>query len=143
MDTLRFSTPVLREFSDFFDGFFDTPAFQRVLVPKSPRVNIQEKQNEFLLEMMAPGLNKSDFKINLDKNMLTISYEQKKSSEEKDKEGKIIRKEFEQSSFSRSFSLDDKIDTAGIKAVYENGVLKLTLPKKVNAVEEVKQIEIQ
>lgn len=144
MASVRFSTPSFREFNDLFGDFFNTTPIQKFTPSiKSPKVNIEEKEDKYLLEMLAPGLEKADFKINLDKDLLTISYEQKKASEEKETNGKLIRKEFEFRSFSRSFSLDDKIDSAAITAVYENGVLKLSLPKKLEAAKEVKQIAIQ
>lgn len=142
MNNIRFSTPVIREWSDLFDDFFQ-PVQKSFHNSKFPKVNIQEKSSEYLLEMQAPGLEKTDFKINLDKDILTISYEKKTENEQKDEQGKLIRKEFEQSNFSRSFSLDDKIDSSSITANYENGVLKLTLPKKLNGKEEVRKIEIQ
>jgi HSP20 family protein len=75
-----------------------------------------------------PGRNKEDFKINVDKGLLTVSYEKKEEAETK--EVKSIRKEFSFQSFKRSFSLDEKINAEGIEAKYENGILKVFLPKK-------------
>lgn len=95
-------------------------------------VNIHETDDAFLLELNAPGRNKEDFSIQVDKGLLTISYEKKDSLEEKNH--RTVRREFTYKSFKRSFSVDDKINTEAIQANYENGVLKLLLPKK----EEVK-----
>lgn len=95
-------------------------------------VNIHETDDAFHLELNAPGRNKEDFSIQVDKGLLTISYEKKDSLEEKNY--RTVRREFTYKSFKRSFSVDDKINTEAIQASYENGVLKLLLPKK----EEVK-----
>jgi len=95
-------------------------------------VNIRETAEAFILDIIAPGLEKSDFKVNIEKNLLTVSAEKK--SEVKNETEKMIRKEFSFRSFSRSFKLNDTIDASGINAKYEQGVLNITLPKK----EEVK-----
>ncbi|MFP5039809.1 Hsp20/alpha crystallin family protein [Parasediminibacterium sp. JCM 36343] len=97
-----------------------------------PAVNIHESTDGYHLELNAPGRNKEDFKVNVENGLLTISFEKKEETEEKDY--KTIRREFSHESFKRSFSLDDKIDGENIQAKYENGILKLLLPKK----EEVK-----
>lgn len=103
-------------------------------------VNIHETKDGFHLELNAPGRNKEDFKIAIENNLLTISFEKKAETEQK--EYKTIRKEFSYQSFKRSFSVDEKINTAGIQAKYENGVLKLYLPKKEEVIVTPKQIEI-
>jgi len=89
----------------------------------------------------APGRNKEDFKINVDGGMLTISFEQKEEKEQKDY--KTIRREFHYQSFKRNFSLDEKINPEGIEAKYENGVLKLLIPKKEEVKIAPKQIAIK
>jgi HSP20 family protein len=103
-------------------------------------VNIHETKDGFHLEVNAPGRNKEDFKIAIENNLLTISFEKKEETEQK--EYKTIRKEFNYQSFKRSFSVDEKINTAAIQAKYENGVLKLYLPKKEEVIVTPKQIEI-
>ncbi len=103
-------------------------------------VNIHETKEGFHLELNAPGRNKEDFKIAIENNLLTISYEKKEETEQK--AYKTIRKEFSYQSFKRSFSVDEKINTAAIQAKYENGVLKLYLPKKEEVIVTPKQIEI-
>ena len=94
-------------------------------------VNIQETDNSFELHLVAPGLKREDFKINLDKEVLNISYEQQKKEEtqEQPKE-KWLRSEYRMKSFKRSFSLNDKVDAGKISAKYADGVLVVTLPKK-------------
>lgn len=103
-------------------------------------VNIHETTEGFHLELNAPGRNKEDFAIQIDKGLLTISYEKKETVEEKNY--KTIRKEFTYKSFKRSFSIDENINTESIQARYENGVLKLLLPKKEIIKNTPKQISI-
>ena len=93
-----------------------------------PPVNIIEKESAFLIELAAPGFEKADFIVKLDGNLLNISTEKKE--EIQDETNKMIRKEFSYKSFKRSFTVDDKIDAEKIVAKYENGILKLELPKK-------------
>jgi HSP20 family protein len=106
-----------------------------------PPVNIHETADAFHVEVSAPGLSKEDFKISLEKGLLTISYEKKAEAEQKDY--KTHRREFTVSSFKRSFTVEDKINVDGIQAKYENGVLKLLLPKKEEVKVSPKEIAIQ
>jgi len=91
-------------------------------------VNVKETEKSYQLEVVAPGFEKSDFKVNLDQNILTISGEKK--NETKNETDKQIRREYSYRSFKRSFTLDEKIDATNINANYVNGVLTLNLPKK-------------
>jgi HSP20 family protein len=103
-------------------------------------VNIHETNEGYHLELNAPGRNKEDFKVNVENGLLTISYEKKESQEQKDY--KTIRREFSFRSFKRSFTIDEKINADGIQARYENGVLKLYLPKKEEIKASPKEISI-
>jgi HSP20 family protein len=98
-----------------------------------PSVNVKENQNEYIVEMAAPGMKKDDFKIELDNNVLTIRSESKDEKEEKD--GEIYtRREFSYRSFQRSFNLNNEVvDNTKIKATYQDGLLHLVLPKKEEA----------
>jgi HSP20 family protein len=91
--------------------------------------------------MAAPGLKKEVFNINVDIGVVTVSYEKKTERETKDY--KTHRREYSVSSFSRSFTLDDNINADGIQAKYEDGVLKLYLPKKEEVKITPKEITIQ
>lgn len=91
-------------------------------------VNIKETEKSYQLEVVAPGFEKTDFKINLDQSLLTVSAEKKE--EVKDEKQKQIRREYSYQSFKRSFTVDEKIDATNIEASYINGVLILNLPKK-------------
>jgi HSP20 family protein len=122
--------------NDLFDGFFNHfPVVKgREFGWNVPAVNIHETKDDYQLELVAPGLKKEDFKVSVEKGILTISFEKK--TEANNKEYKTHRKEFTVSSFKRSFNVDDKINTEAIQAKYDNGILKLSLPKK----EEVKSL---
>jgi len=107
----------------------------------SPAVNIHETKDAYHLELNAPGRNKEDFKVDIENGVLTVGFEKK---EETRNEGyKTIRREFTHQSFKRSFNLDENIDFENIQAKYENGVLKLLLPKKEQPKPAAKQINIQ
>lgn len=95
----------------------------------SPSVNVVEHDSHYLLHLAAPGLTKQDFNIIVEQDHLVISAEKKTEKEET--EGRFTRREFSYGTFRRSFHLDDKINRDDISAAYEDGVLKLTLPKKV------------
>jgi HSP20 family protein len=97
-----------------------------------PAVNIKENENEFTVEVAVPGMDKDDFKINLDNNILTISSERTVENEEN--KGKYTRKEYSYQSFERSFNLPKNIvESNQISASYKNGELKITIPKKEEA----------
>src|SRR5438094_234434 len=96
-----------------------------------PAVNINENKDEYKISVAAPGLKKDDFEIDVEGNMLTISCEKEENREEKD--GRHTRREYNYSSFSRSFTLPEDVNKDRIAAAYEDGVLKLTLPKKEEA----------
>jgi len=104
-------------------------------------VNIKELDASYVLDVVAPGFDKTDFKVNLEGNVLTISAGRK--TEEKSQTEKQIRKEYSYRSFKRSFTIDEKIDATAIEASYVNGVLRLNLPKKTEVREAAKDITIK
>lgn len=114
--------------SDFFDNdrYFDSDWMKKQSVPA---VNVKETEKGFDVEVAAPGLSKKDFNISMDNHVLTISSEKKEEKEEKEKE--FTRREFSYSSFSRSFALPENVNEENINAKYEEGVLKLSLTKKM------------
>lgn len=108
-----------------------------------PAVNIRETDDSFVVEVAAPGMKKSDFDINLDNNLLTISSEHKVEDESSDN-GNYTRREFSYTSFRRTFTLPDSVDAEAIKARYNDGILHLTLPKKEEAkLKPARTIEIK
>ncbi len=108
-----------------------------------PSVNILESPEDFKIEVAAPGLNKNDFKIEVNQGILRISSE-KKEEKENSEEGKYSRKEFSYQSFCRSFNLPLTVESDKIEAKYENGILSVTIPKRDEAKPKpVRMIEIQ
>ena len=95
-----------------------------------PAINIKEDDEQFHIEVAAPGMKKNDFKVNYDNGRLTISSERKDEVEKKEGE-KITRKEFSYESFQRSFTVaENAVDPDKIKATYNDGILTITLPKR-------------
>ncbi len=123
-------------FNNLFDGMV-TSDFRRMT---SPSVNIIEAENEFKLQVAAPGMKKEDFKVNVENDLLTISAEVKQESSEKSE--KFTRKEFSFGSFKRSFTLPETIDVENIKASYENGIMMLSLPKRIEMKPKTRAIQI-
>jgi HSP20 family protein len=137
--------PAHRGFNNLFSEIFNEfPAFNVKEWNKegtgSVPVNVYETADAFHLELNAPGRSKEDFKLNVEDGQLVISFEKKE--ENKTEDYKTVRKEFAYQSFKRSFNLDDSIDTNGIQGKYENGLLKLFLPKKEQVKENARQINI-
>jgi HSP20 family protein len=126
------------QYSSVFDRFFDNDLFDWSNRNYSntnttlPSVNIKESNNDFEVDVAAPGFTKNDFRISLNHDLLTISSE--KEIENETKEGQIFSlHEFSYQSFSRSFTLPHTADSEKIGAKYENGILRITIPKKEEA----------
>jgi len=132
-----------RSFRPFYvPGVFDDDFFP-VMSNRSnsvPAVNIKEDDKNYVLEFAIPGLEKKDLKIDMHEDILTISSEMQKESEES-KNG-YKRKEFSYSSFSRSFYIPEKVNREKIEANYTNGVLTVSLPKQEEENKVSKTIEI-
>lgn len=103
-------------------------------------VNIKETENAYELHVVAPGLNKEDFKISVDDNVLKISFEHKEEAKEQD--GKWLRNEYRYRSFKRSFTLNDSINAEAISAKYNDGILNIVLPKKETTEKTTKDITV-
>jgi HSP20 family protein len=104
-----------------------------------PPVNIRETEQSFDVQLVAPGLKKEDFNIEIDNDLLTISSENKtdKTTQE---EGKFTRREFRFTSFKRSFTLPETVKAEEINAAYQDGILTITLPKKEEALPKAKRL---
>ena len=140
------SRPQQKSFNTLIDDFFyGIPSLLQEdslkNFKKSVPVNVTESESGYQLEVIAPGFGKEEIKIDLDKNLLTISAE--KRPEEGKNNVKNIRKEYEYQTFKRTFTVNNNIDTEKIGAAYVNGVLTVDLPKKVEVKEPVKQITVQ
>ncbi|MGQ8336372.1 Hsp20/alpha crystallin family protein [Sunxiuqinia sp. A32] len=116
-------------FEDFFGRNLWSDLFEESGWSNTPSVNVYEGNDQFEIEVAAPGLEKKDFHIDLKDNVLTISSETKTENEEKDG-NKVVFREFNYSAFRRSFRLPDGIDGNKIKASHKNGILKVELPKR-------------
>jgi HSP20 family protein len=117
--------------SNFFDPYFKrdwADIFGKDMVDTIPAANIAETNGSYMVELAAPGLKKEDFKIKVDGDMITISSE--KETETKSEEKDYSRREYNYTSFSRSFQLPESIDQEKIKATYADGLLRVDLPKK-------------
>jgi HSP20 family protein len=144
VDKPRNTWPTLLD-SGWMEKFFHSPLdefFNFGKVVNVPAVNISETEKEFRLTIAVPGLEKSDFKIESFEGMLTISAE--KEREEKEETGRFNRREYNYTSWSRSFTLPDYVDAGHIEAKYENGELKIMLPKtEVAKIRKVKTINVE
>ena len=138
-----------RVVNDFFEtdlfarpNLFDVEnTFPRWGLSITPSVNITEKNKEFEIELAAPGLEKKDFKVEIENGILSVSCEKKQ--EEKEENENFRRREFSYQSFNRSFELPENSIPEKIDAHYEHGILKLTLPKREEtSVKSRKEIKI-
>lgn len=125
-------------YDDFFDVFDDDRAPKKI---PSIKTDIKESENDYLLELELPGFSKDDVSLVLENGYLTISATQNKEKEQK--EYKYVRKERKSTSMQRSFYVGDNLTETDIKAGFDNGILTVTVPKKVEeAVETKKYIPI-
>jgi HSP20 family protein len=137
-------------FPTFFDSgwmekFFNAPLdefFNFGKVMNVPAVNVMETDKEFKLTIAAPGLEKKDFKVEAIEDMLTISAEHEKEEKE-EKIGRFNRREYNYTSWSRSFTLPEYCDLGKVNAEYKNGELKIVIPKmEVKEPRKVKNISV-
>ncbi|MCW3807430.1 Hsp20/alpha crystallin family protein [Plebeiibacterium marinum] len=131
-------------FPAWTDNFFSSPMWpneESYVGVSIPAVNVKETIDEFDIEMAVPGMEKTDFKLDIDHNVLTISSE--KILKKEDDNEKFTRREFSYTSFNRSFTLPTSVDEEAIKATYKEGILIINIPKKEEAKEKgPKHIEI-
>ncbi|MGI9542674.1 MAG: Hsp20/alpha crystallin family protein [Cyclobacteriaceae bacterium] len=130
------------EMPSLFSGFFDDDRWNNFglgerLMSNVPAANVIEHDDEFLIELAAPGMEKKDFHVNIENGQLLISSE--KEETKKEEEENYTRREFSYRSFNRTFQLPDTVNADKIKATYKDGVLQLMLPKKPEAVKTPKK----
>jgi HSP20 family protein len=146
MSLIKFNTnapvvdPFDQFFNDFFEGEFFPKRFANVRNTTLPAANIKQTDTAYHVELAAPGMKKDDFKIELEGNLLTIRSEQKE--EHKETNERYSKREFNYTSFVRSFRLPDEVDAERIAASYTDGVLKLEIPKKEEVLQKQKVREI-
>ena len=135
------NSSLLPGFNDVFDSIFNDTFFNDRMVTRVPAVNISETENNYHVELAAPGLKKEDFKLNLERNNLTISVEQ--SSNHEDNQKSYSKREYSYSSFVRSFTLPESADDSQIAASYTDGILRIDIAKREEAKTVRRQIEIK
>lgn len=128
-------------FNDVFDSIFNDTFFLDRMVTRVPAANISETADHYHVELAAPGLKKEDFKLSLERNVLSISAEQR--MEDKREEKSYAKREYSYNSFVRSFTLPESADENGIQATYNDGVLAISIPKREEAKTISRQIEIK
>ena len=124
-----------RFFASLF-GFFENGVLDEF------KTDVKDEGDRYELEADLPGFDKKDIHLDVNGDTLTVSAERHSEHEEKDKKGKYVRCERSYGTYSREFDVSG-VNTEGIKAKYENGVLKLTMPKKADALPETKRLEIE
>jgi len=124
------------DFPNFFNDVFDN-LLKEEKVSWMPAVNIMERENDFKIDLAVPGLDKKDFNIEVENDMLVVSGERKEEKvEEKDR---VTKREFHYGSFKRSFTLPEIADVEKINASYNNGVLSVSIAKKEEAKQNAKR----
>jgi len=137
----------LIRYNDFLPRFFDDNftkeldqwfgSNQQPSKSFSPAVNVKEEKDAYQVEVAVPGMKKEDFKVEIDHDLLKVSAKQEDKKEEKEENGKYMRREFRFKSFERSFRLPkNEINGDNIEARYEDGILFLNLPKREEAKEK-------
>lgn len=125
---------------DLFDDMFNDPFFTRAYEPKTTtqimRSDIQENENGYLLDIELPGYNKEDVQAELKDGYLTITANHEENKDEKDKNGKFIRKERYTGTCKRSFYVGEQVRQEDIKAAFQNGILRLAIPKQLPQIEK-------
>lgn len=140
--TKTVNTDVVNPFvNSVFDNLFNDSFVTDRLVTRVPAVNITETVNAFAIELAAPGLQKSDFKINVDKNIISISVDKVEDKEVEEKA--FSKKEYNYNSFSRSFTLPETVDYSNIDASYVDGILIVKIGKKEEAIIAKRVIDVK
>lgn len=135
-------TPFGRTGFDLFNLFNELDSNSCAMNARSFRTDIKDEGDKFVMESELPGFEKEDIKLDIDGGYLVISAEHSDETENKDDDGKYIRRERTYGSYKRSFDITD-IDTDGMSAEYKNGILKIDLPKKKPETPTVKRLEIK
>ena len=128
-------------FTDVFNAVLNDSLFNDKVANHIPAVNIAETENAFHIDIAAPGLKKEDFKISLDKNVLSVAADKKVENAEEGK--KFSKREYSYHSFNRSFTLPDVADYNNIEAEYTDGILKLNVAKKEEAKLQAREITVK
>lgn len=137
----RSNNSLMPGFNDVFDSIFNDNFFSDRMMTRVPAANISESADHFHVELAAPGLKKEDFKLKLERDVLSISVEQ--VQQDGQEERNYAKKEYSYNSFVRSFTLPESADQSGIEAKYTDGILRVNIPKREEAKVQSRQIEIK
>jgi len=136
MNLIRKQTPFITSlFDDYVNQDWD---FKVSSSAGTPAVNIKELDNQFEIDLAVPGKKKSDFEIEVEEGLLSISSSMKE--DQVTEKAKFTRREFSYNSFKRTFTIPDSVDPSNIEAHYSEGVLKLSLPKRKEALPQPKKL---
>jgi HSP20 family protein len=128
-------------FTDVFDSILNDTFLSDKLINKTPAVNVAESDNGYDIELAAPGLKKEDFKISVEKNVLSVSADKKVESTDETK--KYSKREYKYTAFARTFTLPQAADQTKITAEYADGILNITVGKKEEAKIQTREIEVK
>lgn len=145
MTLVKFKQPahntLMPGINDVFESIFNDTFFNDSKVSRIPAVNLGESEDHFHIELAAPGLKKEDFKLNLERNTLSVSVAA--NPEQQDDQKQYSKREFGYGSFVRSFTLPDSADHSQIDANYTDGILHITIAKREEAKAVSRKIEIK
>jgi len=131
MTLIKKHQPATKLFPSFFDDIFTRDFFESPIAPiirkQVPSVNIKENEKSFTLELAAPGMKKEDFNVHIEEDVLVLSAIHEEENENNEKE--YTYREFRHSSFERRFTMPKSVNKEAISAQYEDGILKVELPK--------------
>ena len=135
--------PIDQLLNDFFNDNHFADRLEHKELVFSPKTNVFEADEEIVLELLVPGFEKDQIKLSVENNVLNVkSNLQEQETEKKEDNLKYTHVEFEKKSFEKSFKLSDKLDQEKISADFKNGILRITLAKKEEAIPVKRQIEI-
>jgi len=138
-----FMTNLLKRQRDIFDGFFDefrlSPFFSNESIM---RTDIKETDTHFLLDIELPGFDKKDVKVTIDDGYLTVEANKKEEKDEKSKDGKIIRQERYYGNLKRSYYVGN-VSINDVKGKFDQGILRLEIPKEIKRIEQKKYLELE
>ena len=137
MSLIKRDFPMMANFTDFFDDDWLQARFAR---DWTPAINVVENEDNYEIEVAAPGMKKKDFNVSIENGVLTVHGRAEKEEEEKGKN--FTRREFSTRSFTKSFTLPENVDEEAMKARYDDGILHLTIGKTEKVLPPKKEVHI-
>ena len=125
--------PKMKSNRDLLDTLFNESAWSDSFTSRRPKANVKEENDQYVIELVAPGFTKDQINIHLEKDILTIKGEPAKTEQEK---VRYTMREFIAGDFARRFSVPDSVDTEKISAEFQNGILEVRLPKREDKVDK-------